>query len=135
MRESSSKTAPNSSERGQVIPLFALMLVVLLGMAALAIDVGRKYADVRFDRSSADAASLAGAQDLQSVGSKSVTSGQQTAARADTLKTLIRQLGATGPGSCVTGADIVNCALPDSILRVHQDTRAELRPRWHEHLR
>ena len=112
-----------SSERGQVLPLFALMLVVLLGMAALAIDVGRKYAEVRFDRSSADAASLAGAQDLQSVGSRVVTGGQKTAARNDALQTLIQHLGATG-SSCATGADIVDCPLLGTPYKVSIKTPA-----------
>jgi hypothetical protein len=99
------------SERGQVLPLFALMLIALLAMAALAIDVSRKYAEQRFDRSSADAASLAGAQDLQASGSRAVTGAQQTKARDDALQTLARQLGASGTAGCLTTAD-VNCALP-----------------------
>jgi hypothetical protein len=99
------------SERGQVLPLFALMVVVLFGIAALAIDVSRKYAEQRFDRSSADAASLAGAQDLQTSGTRAVTGAQQARARSDALQILRNQLGASGADNCLAAA-YLNCALP-----------------------
>ncbi|HEY8104402.1 MAG TPA: vWA domain-containing protein, partial [Gaiellaceae bacterium] len=51
-------------ERGQVIVLIVLLLVVLLGMAALVIDVGYAYYAHRSLQASADAAALAGAQEL-----------------------------------------------------------------------
>ncbi len=51
-------------ERGQVIVLIVLFLVVLLGMAALVIDVGYAYYAHRSLQASADAAALAGAQEL-----------------------------------------------------------------------
>ena len=110
-RLSSAIAGKRPSERGQVLPLFALMLVALFGMAALAIDVSRKYAEQRFDRSSADAASLAGAQDLQTSGARSVTATQQTNAKNDALQTLVNQLGASSAGTCAAAA-YVNCALP-----------------------
>jgi hypothetical protein len=51
-------------ERGQVIVLVVVMLVVLLGFAALVIDVGYAYYAHRSLQASADAAALAGAQEL-----------------------------------------------------------------------
>lgn len=51
-------------ERGQVVVLLAVTLVVLLGMAALVIDVGRAYVVKRHLQASVDAAALAGAQSL-----------------------------------------------------------------------
>ena len=51
-------------ERGQVIVLLAVTLVVLLGMGALVIDVGRAYVVKRHLQASVDAAALAGAQAL-----------------------------------------------------------------------
>jgi hypothetical protein len=87
------------------------MMVVLLGFAALAVDVSRKYSDVRYQRSAADAASLAGAQDLQST-TRAITSAQQTAARGHALDSLRLQLGGTGNGTCAPSANISNCALP-----------------------
>jgi Flp pilus assembly protein TadG len=109
--------------RGQVLPVFALMVTVLLGMAALAIDVSRKYSEIRYDRSAADAASLAGAQDLQTT-TRAVTAAQQVAGRGHALDTLVAQVGASGRGSCSPNADIVNCALPGSRYLVSIKTPA-----------
>jgi hypothetical protein len=95
---------------GQVLPLFAVFIIVLFGMAALAIDVSRAYADLRFYRASADAAALAGAQDLQVVNSRSVTAVEQTDARGHALESLEQRLNGIGAG-CNPTADIVNCAL------------------------
>ena len=82
-----------SRQAGQVLPLVAIFMVVLFGFAALAIDVSRAYADLRLYRSAADAASLAGAQDLQVVGTRSVTGVQQVQARAHALESLVQRLG------------------------------------------
>ncbi|MDQ3345305.1 MAG: pilus assembly protein TadG-related protein, partial [Chloroflexota bacterium] len=46
-------------ERGQVLIMFALALVVLLGFAGLAIDVGRLVAERRHVQNAADAGALA----------------------------------------------------------------------------
>jgi hypothetical protein len=51
-------------ERGQVLVLVILFLVVLLGMAAMVVDVGYAYYAHRSLQASADAAALAGAQEL-----------------------------------------------------------------------
>lgn len=51
-------------ERGQVIVLVVVMLIVMLGFAALVIDVGYAYYAHRQLQASADAAALAGAQEL-----------------------------------------------------------------------
>lgn len=51
-------------ERGQVVVLIVLFLVVLLGMAALVVDLGYAYYAHRSLQASADAAALAGAQNL-----------------------------------------------------------------------
>lgn len=51
-------------ETGQVVVLFAICLVVLLGFAALVLDVGFAYYADRSLQASADAAALAGAQEL-----------------------------------------------------------------------
>jgi hypothetical protein len=50
------------NERGQALVIVLLALTALLGMAALAIDVGHAYFAQRTLQSSADAAALAGAQ-------------------------------------------------------------------------
>jgi Flp pilus assembly protein TadG len=54
----------NNDENGQVFVFLAVMLVVLLGCAALVIDVGRAYLAKRHLQASADAAATAGALEL-----------------------------------------------------------------------
>src|SRR5437879_1509201 len=51
-------------ERGQTVVLITVFMFVLLGMCALAIDVGIWYQDKRAAQSTADAAALAGASQL-----------------------------------------------------------------------
>jgi len=95
-------------ERGQILVIFALGLVVLLGMAAVAIDIGRAYAEIRHDRSIADAASLAGAQELQVPGTRDVTATEQIAARARALALLDSRLGGSTAG-CSPNANVKDC--------------------------
>jgi len=95
-------------QRGQVLPLFALFLVVLMGFAALAIDVSGAYSARRSYRSAADAASLAGAQDLQVLGSRVVTSAERINARGHAMASVTKALGIVGPlpAACSTSADV-----------------------------
>lgn len=103
---------PRSGASGQTLVLFALMLVVLLGFAALAIDVTRVYADLRFYRATADAAALAGAQDLQGNNTRVVGAADYARARGHALATLEEQLGGTADPACAsTSSNIVDCAL------------------------
>jgi Putative Flp pilus-assembly TadE/G-like len=51
-------------ERGQMLPIMALMLSGLLGMSALAVDIGRAYASFRDLQASTNAAAMAGASGL-----------------------------------------------------------------------
>ena len=52
------------SDHGQATVLTVVFLVVLLGMAALVLDIGSWYRADRATQSTADAAALAGAQAL-----------------------------------------------------------------------
>ena len=52
------------TERGQVLIIVALALVVLLGAAAFTIDLGRRAAEERFLQNAADAAALAACRSL-----------------------------------------------------------------------
>jgi Flp pilus assembly protein TadG len=54
----------HNNERGQVFVFLAVTLVVLLGCAALVVDVGRAYLAKRHLQASADAAATAGALEL-----------------------------------------------------------------------
>ena len=52
------------SDRGQVLPVVALMLVALLGMAALVLDMGHAFYCYRELQAATDAAALAGAANI-----------------------------------------------------------------------
>jgi Flp pilus assembly protein TadG len=70
------------SESGQALVFAALALVVLIGFAGLAIDMGVLRYQKRLQQSAADAAALAGASNLAST-SGGVTSGAQNASAAN----------------------------------------------------
>jgi hypothetical protein len=69
---------PQPRQSGQALVLVALWLTVLLGFAALAVDVGRFYAERRYLQNAADAAVLAAANKLIAGGS---VAEAETAAR------------------------------------------------------
>jgi hypothetical protein len=110
---------------GQVLPLVALMLVVLFGVAALAIDVSGAYAARRSYREAADASSLAGAQDLQTT-TRAITSANRRDARAHAYRILEDRLGAGAPtadATCIGNTaqsfdfDFPDCALSGTQFR------------------
>jgi Flp pilus assembly protein TadG len=83
-------------ERGVVLVLAAIMMVVFLGMAALAIDVGYFDQQQRQAQSAADAAALAGAQELP---------GSAANATSQAKSFVISNMPAvphTYPGTCAT---------------------------------
>jgi len=51
-------TRPRNADRGAAAVIVALCLVVLMGMAALAVDIGFGFQERRFDQAGADAAAL-----------------------------------------------------------------------------
>jgi Putative Flp pilus-assembly TadE/G-like len=91
------------NERGQVLPLFAVLLVGLFALAALAVDVSGAYSARQAYRTAADAAALAGAQDLQVANSRVVGAGEYTKARQDAQASIEGQYG---PAIC--GAPVGN---------------------------
>jgi len=120
---------------GQVLVIFALFLIVLLGFAALAIDVTGKYAAERHYRAVADAASLAGGQDLQITGTRTVTNNERTRARTDAMRTVLEQMIAPGTAypSCPLAAggtgttytsNVIDCPIGGGQLRVTIKTPA-----------
>ena len=73
-----------SNEEGQTLVLAAVAMVVLLGLTAFAVDVGFAYFAHRSLQASADAAALAGAQELPSTSRATATAreyGTSDAAR------------------------------------------------------
>jgi hypothetical protein len=110
-------------QRGQVLPLFALFLVVLFAFAALAIDVSSALSARRFYRSVADGAALAGAQDLQLPGSRAVGPAQRIRGRQHAMDDLVSELGIVGalPAQCDTSTDADvpdTCVLPGTNFHV-----------------
>lgn len=117
-------TTNRSEARGQVLPLFALFLIALLAMAALAVDVSNAYAARRMYREVADASSLAGAQDLQTT-TRAITSANRTTARLHAYDVVKSRLGG---GDLVAAAcngnvsdfsfDVADCPVPNTPYRV-----------------
>jgi Flp pilus assembly protein TadG len=87
------------NERGAVLVLVAICMTIFLGMAALAIDVGSFYQQQRQMQAAADAAALAGAQDLPSSASNATTHAQTYGA---TNAGVPSSCNGTSPGVCVT---------------------------------
>jgi Putative Flp pilus-assembly TadE/G-like len=109
-------------QRGQVLVLFAGAIIGFVALAALAVDVAMVYSLQQTEKTAADAAALAGAQDLQIPGTRNIDSDHQVSAVQDALDNLRRRFGATGtatttaPGSnCTPTAgsvvSITDCAL------------------------
>ena len=86
------------NDRGQATVLTLVFLVVLLGMAALTLDVGSWYRADRATQSTADAAALAGAQALPENPGQATTLAQQYATSN----------GGLGSGSVAVTTKIVN---------------------------
>jgi hypothetical protein len=87
-----------NGERGQVIPLVALALVVLFGAASLAVDVGYWRYQQRLEQSAADSAAIAGASELLFTGSDF-----KAAAKADATSN-----GYTDDGGTTTSVTVNN---------------------------
>jgi hypothetical protein len=101
--------------------LFALFLIVLLGLAALATDVSNAYQARLAYRSFADAASLAGAQDLQRPGTRAVGPADYDNARAHAIQSIEQEFTIEDPpgsgtfrnptATCVRTGDRSDCTL------------------------
>ena len=68
-------------ESGQVIVLFVLSLVALLGIAGLVLDVGTAWVEKRHDQAAVDAAVLAAAAELPESTSAATAAAQDYATR------------------------------------------------------
>ena len=110
-----------STRAGQVLVITAVMMTVLIGITALAIDVSASLLAERSQRSVADAAALAGAQSLQKPDSREFPgAAEQAAAQANALHVLEERLGGTaGAGNCYVAA---GCDLTGTPYRVSIQT-------------
>jgi Flp pilus assembly protein TadG len=70
-------------ERGQVIPIVGLMLVILIAAAALAVDVGYWRYQQRLAQSAADSAAIAGTAEIMYPASNDVTPAAQADAASN----------------------------------------------------
>jgi hypothetical protein len=100
------RQGPPTAETGQILVMVAVMMVVLVGMTALAIDVSHAYLTERWERSVADEAALAGAQSLQKPGTRELPGpAEYTHAREQAVRVLETQLGGSiSGGSCFVAA-------------------------------
>lgn len=101
----------NNCQIGATLPLVALTLTALLGVAALAIDVGTMTLARQRAQNVADAAALAGAANTASVNQASAAAGQVVAANNRTAMTFQGLTAALGTGNAVTVQGYVNAPL------------------------
>ena len=112
-------------EEGQVLALFAIILTLLMGISALVVDVGLKYASERGYQSLADSAALAGAQELQPTSrSAPVTSDMQKQAREEALRVVLNHLVGTPTDSACAPTSNINCVVGGGRYRVVIQTPA-----------
>ena len=100
------------NQRGQAIVLIALMLTVLIGMVALAIDGSRAYAVRRDMQAAVDAAALAAADKLQQTGSYSTAEQAATTIFGTNLR-LYSAPACSGYGSPGASPWTVTCTYSD----------------------
>jgi hypothetical protein len=113
--------AGRPAKSGQLLPLTAVMMAILIGMTALAIDVSAAYLTERWERSVADAAALSGAQSLQRPGTRALpNAGDYDDARDNAMRVLQAQLGgAPVSGDCYAS---VGCELSGTPYMVSVQT-------------
>jgi len=90
-------------------------MIGLLAIAALAIDLSSVYSTQQTEKAAADAAALAGAQDLQVAGSRAL--GDPETARKHALEDLAGRFGVDVP-ACSPKADITDCPLAGTAFHV-----------------
>jgi hypothetical protein len=113
------------SARGQVLAIAAVGFVALIGFAALAIDVSFVFATQRYEQAVGDAASLAGAQQLQQTGGRGLGANEYMNARTVAMQNVIDQLSPGGsPPNCPIGggppyaSDVTQCNIGATGYRV-----------------
>jgi hypothetical protein len=82
-------------EQGQVIPIVALLVIILTGFAAISLDAGMDYAQLRNDNDISDAAALAG--------SYWVTDNQSSTTGASLASLYLAEYNAATSDGCNTG--------------------------------
>ena len=104
------------SQSGQAIVLIAIMLAVLVGMAALAIDGSRAYQSKRSLQAAVDAASLAAADTLQQT--RNYVTAEQAATSSFSANRRLYTAPACAPGYGTPGAGplTITCTYSDGTV-------------------
>src|SRR5437588_2711776 len=108
-----------TDRRGAVAPLLALLLIPILGMVAFSIDVGYMIVVRTELQNAADAAAMAGAQQLMTPYATYYTPGQTAAQQLLTYNTAVSMAKATAKAvSTKNTAGSVNINLQDGDVKV-----------------
>ena len=105
-----------ASQKGQAIVLIAIMLAVLVGMAALAIDGSRAYTLRRNLQAALDSAALAAADKLQQTGSYVLAEQAATAAFGMNRRLYVAPACAPGYGTPGAGPFTVTCTYAEGTV-------------------
>ncbi len=108
--------AGRATQRGQAIVLIAIMLAVVVGMAALAIDGSRAYALRRDLQAAVDAAALAAGDNLQQTGSYTSAEQAATTMFGTNLRLYVAPACVPSYGSPGTAPFTVTCTYPDGTV-------------------
>ena len=103
-------------QRGQAIVLIAIMLAILVGMAALAIDGSRAYQSKRSLQAAVDAAALAAADTLQQT--RNYVTAEQAATSSFSANRRLYTAPACAPGYGTPGAGplTITCTYSDGTV-------------------
>src|ERR1700674_1292149 len=107
---------PPRLQRGQAIVLIAIMLAVLVGMAALAIDGARAYSLRRDLQEAVDAAALAAGDNLQQPASYPLAEQAATASFGNNMFLYSSPACAPGYGTPGAGGLTVTCTYGDGTV-------------------
>ena len=103
-------------QRGQAIVLIAIMLAILVGMAALAIDGSRAYQSKRSLQAAVDSAALAGADTLQQTRNFVTAEQAATASFSSNRRLYVAPACAPGYGTPGAGPLTITCTYSDTTV-------------------
>src|SRR5712692_4756449 len=107
---------PQRGQQGQAIVVIALMLTVIIGMAAIAVDGARAYALRRDLQATVDAAVLAADDKLQQTGSYALAERAATNIFATNLRLYASPSCSPGYGTPGAGSYTVTCTFSDGTV-------------------
>lgn len=107
-------------QSGQAVVLIALMITVLIGMVALAVDGARGFAMRRDLQSAVDAAALAAADKYQQTASYSNAEQAATSIFAENMRLYTSPSCSPGYGSPGASPLTINCTYPDGTQLTEQ---------------